>query len=398
MIGNLIPFLSASICVNLRLDSPPTSSRRTSPSERAVTKGRANIYLPNTPCGGRLGYRPVSYEDLGLSPVFGETVAFLECYFDESIGSHGDLIVAGYASGIDHWAAFATAWRECLSEYGVPYFHMRKLKSPQSSLFRHLSWDQRRKLFTKLLWLIHSHVMLGVSCRIKQSDYESITTPLFRTHFGSTYAFAVQMCTLVIDRFLNGAPGDDHKFSVFLESGYRNAEEALAYLREEQLGNTPVTDEEFQEIAGTPDVKIFRDSKPPRVRIDSVGLGTKQSKAPLQAADILAHCTLNSDDVLCGSGLDVLKETTLHRGMHLTPEVIYALALTVVEGEERRMVQRQWVHNLSRVAGWGGWKIKSVPGGLLIDGRNPTPVDFERMIKSFEGDPNIKMIHRDKEQ
>jgi len=361
---------------------------------------KALTYLPNTSRGCTLdqsgAHRSVSYEDLGLSPVFGGTVAFLECYFDESIGSRGDLIIAGYASSIDRWASFATEWKECLEEYKVPYFHMTKLKSQQSRIFRHLSWEQRQKFFTKLLWLIYRHAMFGVSCRISPKDYENVTTPQFRTQFGSAYTFALQICTLIIDRFLNAVPGDDHKFSVFLEAGHRNADEAIKYLREEQLRHTPLTDEELQEIAGDPNVEIIRNHKPSRVRIDSVGLGTKQSKAPLQAADILAHCTLNSTDTFCGSALDTLKHVTMHRECHCTPEVIYALALTLAEGEAKRTAQRKFIHEMSRLAGWGGWKIKTIPAGLIIDSRNPKPVDFERMMEVFKDDPTISFIPPDK--
>jgi hypothetical protein len=76
---------------------------------------------------------------------------------------------------------------------------------------------------------------------------------------------------------------------------------------------------------------------------------------PLQAADILAHCTLR--DAFFGSALDVLKETVLHRECVCPPQVIYVLAEMVVEAEARRAFHRRQIHELSRLLGWGGIKL-----------------------------------------
>jgi hypothetical protein len=316
-------------------------------------------------------------------------VAVLKCYFDESMDPNGELIVAGFASSADLWKSFTISWRECLDENQISHFHMHQLKSSKSKLFRHLTKDQRTQLFTKLLWLIQRHALIGVSCRVNQRDYELATTSEFRTRYGSTYAFAVQMCTLIIDRFLDALAGDAHQYSVFLESGHRNAEEALNYLREEKKRKGRLSPSEIADLVGDPNVKIQGQIKTPRITIGEVATGTKGEMVPLEAADLLAHCTLKEPDPFCGSGLDVLKRTMLIREFRCTPELVCAMTSLIADDEERRARNRQAVHQLSKLAGWGGWKIMPIPGGLLIDSRNPTPVDIEKMLKT---DPMLQLI------
>jgi hypothetical protein len=228
--------------------------------------------------------------------------------------------------------------------------------------------------------------MLGVSCRVNFNEYNAITTPEYRSFFGSAYTLALQLCVVVVDRFLHAAPGDDHGFSVCLEDGHRNAGEALQYLREALKNDAPLTKDQITEMFGDSPVKVHESSKPPRVRLTAAERGTKKANVPLQAADILAHCTLRSSDPAYGSALDTLKLTSLHREVVATQEVIYAVALTAVEEERRRMAYREQLHMLSRFVGWGGVKLKTGANWIAFDSRNLIPVDRDRMLAA---DPSI---------
>ena len=314
-------------------------------------------------------------------------MAFLESYFDESSHEHGDLVLAGYASHVDSWAIFATAWKSCLREYDLPYFRMKDFRNPRSRLIRHLSEHQREELLSILLGLIQRYAVIGVSCRINPDEYCSLVTPLFRSLFGSAYAVAVQLCTLILDRFLNAIPGRGHTLSVLLEDGHQNALDAVKHLRDYKDESIPVDASQLSQ-----EINIIGELAPPPVILGAVGLGGKRNHPPLQAADILAHCTLASSNALCISVLEWLKKTVMHRECKCTKELIQHIIAALIKDEIKRSDRRSEIHQLSRFLGWCGVKVYPIQGGIAIDARSPMPIDIERMLKS---DPSISLIPGD---
>jgi hypothetical protein len=67
----------------------------------------------------------------GAEGVSGGSSKPLRGYFDESgaprDAQHGALAVAGYVGPQSAWAVFQTRWLAALSEFNVPYLHMREL-------------------------------------------------------------------------------------------------------------------------------------------------------------------------------------------------------------------------------------------------------------------------------
>ena len=175
------------------------------------------------------------YTDLGISPCFGEYVMALELYVDESEhGSGGDLVVAGFVSHINMWAKFATLWKERLDREGLSHFHTHKFRNGKSSLFASLSMDKRTQLLADLLGIIRSHALVGVSCTVNQREYKSMTTPEYRSRYGSAYGLAVGACSYQASRFLK-ASNPQEELSIFLEEGHHHgsgAVELILYAKE----------------------------------------------------------------------------------------------------------------------------------------------------------------------
>jgi len=146
-------------------------------------------------------------------------------------------------------------------------------------------------------------------------------------------------------------------------------------------------------------VNVIGERKLRQISLGLIGLAGKMEMPLLQTADILAHTTMRAPfDKLHESILALLKEKVTHIEIDCGPDSIRQIVSGVLANEEQRVGVRRKVHEISRMAGWGGWKIKPVPGGILIDSRNPKPVDLERMLAT---DPSIELTpppHNDQDE
>jgi hypothetical protein len=330
------------------------------------------------------------WDALGTSKDGGnDIVAFLRSYFDESYTSReNDVVVAGYVSTIERWAVFAEQWKQRLEAYQVPYFHMMDFRNGRSRLLRHLSSTQRAQLLAELFDLIHQHVQFGVSCRIKPSEYNAMATASFRSSYGSAYSVAVAMCEYMIEHSLREANSERHTLEIVLDRGHKHTEEALKNLRYFATKRQPPDPLEHY-----PDAELIGRLESPQITLSKIGDDDKVNSRPLQAADILAHTALRAPfDKVSESLLDLLTAGLPHAVYELTGDVLRGIVDLVQLDEQNRANIRHQIHQISRLAGWGGWKIKTTPGGLLIDSRNPTPVDFDRMMEVFKDDPTISFI------
>jgi hypothetical protein len=161
-------------------------------------------------------------------------VAFLEAYFDESL-NHNDsrtVVVAGFVSSIDTWAAFAEAWKlNVLERFGIPYFRMKDFRNGNSRIFRHLSGEDRIHLLAQVVGLTAKVASFGVGCVVNEAEYNTITSPEYRGRHGSAFTSCFATCIGLIGRVLADHTKDVHRLSVFLEEGHVNTDQAVQMLQ-----------------------------------------------------------------------------------------------------------------------------------------------------------------------
>ncbi len=311
----------------------------------------------------------------------------LALYLDESLNSNSalDLVIAGYVAPIDAWAEFGEQWSQLLANYGLRHFRMKDFKNANSRLFRHLTKYQRKDLLDSALSVITQNVHMGVSCRIWPRRYESLTTPAFRSKYGSAYGLtatcAVALVTDQVEQYL----GPDCTVDVFLEDGHPNAAEVVRLITEERNANGDIKE-------ALPEGTIIVDAgaQQDRLKIGSVGLGTKATMMPLHAADTLAYTTFTSSDWFSQTVLDRLRSSVPHLEVELTADSIQRVVRWIAEDEARRLQTRQELHEVSRFIGNLGGSVRPVPGGVAVDLRNLTEnVTEEDIARLIRNDPTI---------
>lgn len=343
----------------------------------------------------------VSYEDLGIAPVFGsdgESVAFLSFYLDESYGKgRPDLVVGGFVSSVDRWAGFASRWKcEVQEQFKIPYFHMKELMDKRNYIYRHLSTQEKVRLFDTALTIIREHADFGVACRINPEEQAAITTSDERSFYGSAYTMAVYGCLWAIkDRLGEKVAGTT--LDVFLEDGHRNTKQALGALQEAwriQQGIDPST-LPFSSIWINQD--SFEDRKQRELQYGTVALGTKAQMRPLQAADLLAYGVLNisgepsPSEAFFTVVLNEIGSSAPIFIYDLTPEKIRKSLDTHLEKiEEGTEVRNQ----IARAVGKVGGKVRRHEGGFGVHFENPTNEKWralgEALKSPFLGKPRAK--------
>jgi hypothetical protein len=316
----------------------------------------------------------IDYRAAGVSPCFGNYVMALELYADESIRSvDGDLVVAGFAAHINTWAQFATRWKERLDRDGISHFHTHKFRNGKSSLFASLPKPKRDQLFKDLLELIRGHALVGVSCTINQKEYKSMTSAEYRGRYGSAYGLAVGACFYQASQFFKDVHATE-ELSVFIEDGHqhsRGAVDLMLYAKQQMLTVSKPDDPAFEiEPAGDREIVRVRNFTSPYggfLQIGSVGAGSKISMRPLQAADILAYCTLNQAGEFSKGVIESIRQSVPIISKSVNQEDIQAFIDGVTQDEQHRSETRRMMHEMSRTLGLLGIKMRNVPTGVQID-------------------------------
>jgi Protein of unknown function (DUF3800) len=187
----------------------------------------------------------------------------IEAYFDESEDAHA-FSLGGYIFRRQDRIAFESSWNATLTQYGVPYFHMKEAGKPTG--FLHLSPSDTLDLYKGLIGLIKLHAAggyavtfpLALSNLLPKGDFYGITrlTP---------YSFCSNLCFLMIKHWIDKNRYRDAVGVVF-EDGHRSKNEANRILPDY-----------FEKPEVT--AKFF----PGEYRFS-----TKREATALQAADILA--------------------------------------------------------------------------------------------------------------
>jgi hypothetical protein len=193
--------------------------------------------------------------------------------YDE--GGSGDKLLVSVQIGITEQAKkLKRKWK---LPGGLPYFHSKDFGVYNGGVFTKagLGRKARERLVGQLGTAIRQHLLFAVTARISISQYESLTSQLFRSKYGTAYGFAVNACLLCAYGLVTDH-GHNPEFNILIERGHRNAEQIAQIL--EGLQKVPA---EVQRTAG--------DNVIPDLRILTTGLGEKKDHPILQAADMVAY-------------------------------------------------------------------------------------------------------------
>ena len=310
-------------------------------------------------------------------------------YVDES-GTHDDrlIVAAAFVGEFESCNAFTLAWdRQILGRYRIPFFHMKDFRNRHSKIFRHLDETERSRLLDDIISLVSEHMMLGAIGSASQRLYNKLTTPIFRSTYGTSYCFAVQMCVAAAREWIEQKEEGLHHMNIMLEDGHKNAGQAIDLLRR------------LKDAIAIPEIPegcvVVEEDDPLRVpsgvKIGTISLGSKQATATrdtfgLQAADILAYCIsaeVRTKDKFAVAVLDKLERRTPICGYtYNDQELIPSLVADMDEDEKWRKQRRSEIYELKKVLKRRNINVFELPYGLQLDASGASPEDIAELWES----------------
>jgi len=209
-------------------------------------------------------------------------------YSDESESTKPALVlIGGWISEVDLWAELSVQWKAILNQYGVEYFHAHSFRNARDPKYRHLSKHDREHFLISLLMLIKRYAKFGQVAWAKPGVYNYFTTKEFRARHGSVYATLVGQAFALAGIHVTYDCKREQTVSFFLESGHKHAKEALQFVDQYKvLSTAPPKDVEIVGTVGNSGLAFSP------FKVGAFGFGSKREMMPLQAADILAYCSL----------------------------------------------------------------------------------------------------------
>jgi len=149
----------------------------------------------------------------------------LETYFDESAPSSKSatslLLIAGYVGEEERWVEFGNKWAATLERYGSRRFHMRHIRNLRHPLYKHLTVERRRDLVIELIDVTTQAATLGSLVYMRPEEYEAVTTPEFRSRYGTAYGLLIYLNLVQINGHLMKDGGSPPTTRVSIVRAYR---------------------------------------------------------------------------------------------------------------------------------------------------------------------------------
>ena len=324
----------------------------------------------------------IDYSLCGFSPVHGDLIAVLDLYMDES-GTHDNkhLVVGGYVSRVEKWVSFSQEWKKVLEAYSLPYFHMKDFRNPKSRMYRHLSVRDRESLFDSLADIVCRNVLFGAFFFTCPYWYDRLTTPVFRSRHGSSYAHAVQGCIALVIASLRKMNAGSEVLGIFMEEGHRNAQEVVEVIRElkKETDPTELPEEMDGSVYGDP---LSIDPRPyskeddhllqEGLKIGAYGLGSKKIMLPLQAADVFSYCmhdAVNRPETYSSRRImSKLSRGIPHYGLVEDKKRILELVEFTQKNEQIRAEQNRRKYILKRELQQSGFIVEKRQRGFIVKG------------------------------
>jgi len=188
--------------------------------------------------------------------------------YDES-GSGDVLIVSAQGGVSEQVRGMNRLWKQRLRS--LKYFHSKEFNNLSYGIFTDTGLDRsaRKALLRDLSKLIRRHLLFSVTASVSLKEYETLTTPAFRSRMGTAYGFLIDMCMLLAHARCEIEFGYKSEFNMLVEQGHRNAEQVAQILA----------------IVS----KIPEELLPLPIKLLTTGLGKKEDHPVLQAADMAAY-------------------------------------------------------------------------------------------------------------
>jgi len=186
--------------------------------------------------------------------------------FDESGTPLKNLLVVSAIIGqTSKMRELAERWGQDLRANGVDFYHSKDHWNRRSKPYHRLSMTKRKVLLSRLIAHIHKYFNIGISAHIDTEEYKRLTTPEFRTDWGSPYAFTMQMLWLSIHLYLKSRKAEHEVVNILIEDGHTNVRQAFEMISKAKGMTDPV------------------------FKLGTYECGPKQNNPILQAADLLAY-------------------------------------------------------------------------------------------------------------
>jgi hypothetical protein len=153
-----------------------------------------------------------------------------EAYLDETGDDGGFPIMAvgGYLIRKSRARDLEVHWRQILSQYNIPYFHMVDC-AMGSGVFSALTKDSRIEVQTLLMDLVKQHVELAVVSSTPLAHYEAASD------IGDPYTQCVNSAAIQLTSLLVQKHGEaQYRLKLFYEAGHKNSGNALAYFNDKK--------------------------------------------------------------------------------------------------------------------------------------------------------------------
>jgi hypothetical protein len=193
-------------------------------------------------------------------------------YVDESGIHQGSLVVvmAGYFAVLEEWERFEVDWNEALRQAGVSTFHATDCRHGYG-FFRDMPREKRAELYKTMVQIVTSHHLIGTSSSTLLHDYENVMSDIPKPMFFKPYVLCFQHVLFdLYDCFVQSYIDHNEELSVVCglqkDFGFE-AHQLFRYVRIEAQAHS----------------NYFE-------RLNSITF-VAENKAPLQAADLLAHET-----------------------------------------------------------------------------------------------------------
>jgi len=177
-------------------------------------------------------------------------------------------------------------WREdVLEPFKISHFHTKQVRSQNTSLYRHLTYEERRALLKSVVEIIAAHVESAFSIYMRPHDWQEATSADERRRWGSCYGVCIELLLGAMSD--NGYGGSDpQRVSIFLEDGHQHIGDALKRIKYYQQDAEPP---EWPSMSDEVHTGYVEPRRMTAMRIGEIGAVSKLSSCPAQAADFLAY-------------------------------------------------------------------------------------------------------------
>jgi hypothetical protein len=127
-------------------------------------------------------------------------------YFDEAGGAdHGFITVCGWVASVERWQLFEGKWKDMLSYFDVPYFHLKELsqcRGPYVKWFQNPG-TQRDELFKEAARIICETVEYGFLSVVWYDAFRKTNERFhLKKHSHSPYAIAGRFCIARVNEWV----------------------------------------------------------------------------------------------------------------------------------------------------------------------------------------------------